>query len=600
MNDVKQIGRGYAILQLISFHNTREADMPESTSSGRTFVPSDLDPSDWGQLEPLYVSLLDRPTDTIEQIQQWLANFSELSAVVSEFGARKNIDSACHTDDPEIEKAYLHYVEHIAPKIKPIYFQMQKKLLASPDHGTLAPDRFGNLIREWRSAVELFREENVPLQTEVAKLNNEYDKTVGAMTVEFNGETLTLQQLSRYLEEPDRESREKAWRLSADRRLQDRDGFNTIFDKLLGLRKQMAKNADLPDYRAYMWKAMDRFDYTPEHCHQFAEAVEQVCLPLIYKMDTQRKEALGLDALRPWDLSVDVLNRPPLRPFAADQPQDLVDKSTEVFRRVAPGLGDDFATMKMGRNLDLDSRKGKRAGGFQSSLQESREPFIFMNAAGLDTDVRTMLHEAGHAFHFIWAAAEEPLMFMRHAPMEFCEVASMSMELIGADHYDVFYPEQAERDRAVRSLLEGIITILPWIATIDQFQHWLYTHPGHSDSERTVAWLKVLDRFGRSHVDWSGLDEVRASMWQKQLHLYHVPFYYIEYGIAQLGALQLWLNYRSDPAKALDDYRNALRLGGKRALPELFETAGLRFDFTRATLEPLMAALGEELDRLPV
>ncbi len=572
--------------------------MPTATYT-RAFVPGDLDASDWGQLEPMYRSLLDRPIDSIEALGQWLADFSELSSVVSEYGSRKNIDSACHTDDAQIEKAFLHYVEHVAPKIKPMYFQMQKKLLSAPCHTELDSERFGVLVREWKAAVELFREENVPLQTEVAKLNNEYDKTIGAMTVEFDGQTLTLQQLSRYLEEPDRDRREKAWRLSAERRLVDREKFDGVFDQMLGLRKRMAANAGVSDYRAYMWKAMDRFDYTPEHCHDFADAVERVCLPVVDRLDAQRCASLGLEKLRPWDLGVDVKNRGPLRPFDRDAPQELVDKAAEVFRRVDPGLGADFSTMKMGRNLDLESRKGKRAGGFQSSLQESREPFIFMNAAGLDTDVRTMLHEAGHAFHFIWAAAEEPLMFLRHAPMEFCEVASMSMELIGADHYGVFYPDDADKARAVRGLFEGVITILPWIATIDSFQHWLYTNPDHTTGQRTEAWLRILNRFQRSHVDWSGLEDARASMWQKQLHLFHVPFYYIEYGIAQLGALQLWLAYRNDPVKALSAYREALRVGGKRPLPELFEAAGLRFDFTEATLTPLMAAVGEELERLP-
>jgi oligoendopeptidase F len=572
--------------------------MPTATHT-RTFVPDDLDPSDWGRLEPLYRALLDRPIDSIDGLHRWLDDFSELSAVVSEYGARKNIDSACHTDDAEIEKAYLHYVEKIAPKIKPVYFELQKKFLSVPCHTELDAGRFGMLTREWRSAVELFRPENVPLQTEVAKLNNEYDKTIGAMTVEFDGQTLTLQQLSRYLEEPNRETRERAWRLSADRRLVDREKFEGLFDQMLGLRKRMAKNADLADFREYMWKALDRFDYTPRHCHDFADAVERVCLPVVDKMDAQRCASLGLKSLRPWDLGVDVKGRPPLRPFGRDAPGELVEKAAEVFRRVDPGLGEDFSTMKMGRNLDLESRKGKRAGGFQSSLQESRQPFIFMNAAGLDGDVRTMLHEAGHAFHFIWASAEEPLVFMRHAPMEFCEVASMSMELVGADHYGVFYPDEADRARAIRGLLEGIITILPWIATIDSFQHWLYTNPGHTADQRTDAWLGILNRFQRSHVDWSGLEDARASMWQKQLHLFHVPFYYIEYGIAQLGALQLWLAYREDPGKALSAYRGALRLGGKRPLPELFEAAGLRFDFTEATLAPLMAAVGEELERLP-
>ena len=571
-----------------------------TTTHERTFVPGDLDPSDWGQLEPLYQSLLDRSVETPDELQQWLADFSEVSSVVSEYGSRKNIDSACHTDDPEIEKAFLHYVEHIAPKLKPVFFELQKKFLSIPSHSDLDKDRFGVLVREWAASVELFRPENVPLQTQVAKLNNEYDKTVGAMTVDFEGKTLTLQQLSRYLEEPERDRREKAWRLSAERRLEDRGKFDDLFEKMLDLRNQMAQNAGLSDYRAYMWKAMDRFDYTPEHCHEFADAVEKVCLPVVDKMDAQRAKSLGLEKLRPWDLSVDVKNRSPLRPFDADAPQELVDKSVEVFRRVNDGLGADFSTLKMGRNLDLESRKGKRAGGFQSSLQESRQPFIFMNAAGLDNDVRTMLHEAGHAFHFIWAAANEPLMFLRHAPMEFCEVASMSMELIGADHYDVFYPDADDRARATRGLLEGIITILPWIATIDQFQHWLYTNPGHTAEQRTEAWLKTHKRFHRSLVDWTGLEESRAAMWHKQLHLFHVPFYYIEYGIAQLGALQLWLAYRDNPAEALANYRKALTLGGKRPLPELFEKAGLKFDFTRATLEPLMQAVSDELDRLPV
>lgn len=569
------------------------------TTPPRTFVPQDLDPSDWAQLDQWYGKLLDRPIETLAELRRWLADFSELSAVVWEYGARRNIDAACHTDDPDIEKAYLHFVEQIAPRIKPIAFELQKKLLASPAHEQLEPQRFGTLIRKWRAAVELFRPDNVPLQTQIAKLNNEYDKLTGAMTVDFQQRTQTLQQMARYQQQTDRPTREQAWRLSTGRRLADKDALNSLFNQMLERRQQIALNADLPDFRAYMWQAMNRFDYTPDHCHQFAEAVEAVCVPLIDKMDAQRQAALAVDRLRPWDMDVDVKHRPPLRPFDPESPQELVDKSREVFTRVDRGLGEDFATLKMGRHLDLASRKGKRPGGFQSPLHESREPFIFMNAVGLDHDVRTMLHEAGHAFHFIWNATAEPLMFLRHPPMEFCEVASMSMELIGAGHYDVFYPDEADRARAYRSLLERIVELLPWIATIDQYQHWLYTHPGHADAERTAAWLSVLDRFSRSHVDWSGLEEARASMWQKQLHLFHAPFYYIEYGIAQLGALQLWLAYRRDPARALTAYRQALALGGKRPLPELFEAAGLKFDFGRATLEPLIAAISEELAGLP-
>jgi oligoendopeptidase F len=277
----------------------------------------------------------------------------------------------------------------------------------------------------------------------------------------------------------------------------------------------------------------------------------------------------------------------------------MVSGTTEIFRRIDPSLAEDFSALKFGPNLDLDSRKGKRAGGFQSSLTESREPFIFMNAAGLQRDVDTLLHEGGHAFHYQWASRAEPLVFLQHAPIEFCEVASMSMELMGCDHYQVFYDDAEQAARAKRKQLEGILRVLPWIATIDMFQHWIYTHPGHGIAERTDAWNQICGRFSSPEVDYAGHEDAFAKRWHAQLHLFHIPFYYVEYGIAQLGALQLWQKYRSDPAAALAGYRRGLTLGGTRPLPELFEGAGVKFDFTRGTLEPLINAVAEELDALP-
>jgi oligoendopeptidase F len=564
----------------------------------RTFVPASLDPADFAQLQPLFQRLLDRPIDGPADLERWLADFSELTAAVDEYGSRRYVEKSCHTEDPAIEKAYLHYVENIEPNVKPLHFALQKKYLQSPHRASLESDRHAILGRKWQADVELFREANVPLETEVTKLVTDYDKICGAMTVTIDGKEYTLPQAGRFLEEPDRPLRQRSWEAVANRRLQDRDKCEEIFDRVLALRQTIAGNADVPDYRAYAWKAYKRFDYTPADCESFADAVAETCVPVVDALHRQRQADLSLDRLRPWDLSVDPRNRPALRPFQPDDVGGFIDKTRTIIGRLSPALAGEFESLRTHGNLDLDSRKGKQPGGYQMSLEESKQPFIFMNAAGMQGDVETLLHEGGHAFHFIAAAAAEPLVFLRSAPMEFCEVASMSMELLGSEHFDAFYPDAADAARAKRTLLEGIIELLPWIATIDSFQHWIYTHPNHTRDERTAHWLSLSDRFG-AKVDWAGYEPVRASNWLRQLHLFHAPFYYIEYGIAQLGALQLWLKAKEDPRKALANYRAALKLAGTRPLPDLFAAAGLRFDFSAATLRPLMQAVREELDSLP-
>ncbi len=571
-------------------------DTLQATSRKRQYVPTDIDIADFSQLEPLYRELIDRPIASLQDLEKWLLDFSELTAVVDEYGARRYIDKSCHTEDPEIEKAYFHFVENVEPKIKPLYFQLQKKFLDSPQRSSLTDPRYAILEREWRADVEIYRDENVPLQTDITKLVTDYDKTLGAMTVEFRGREYTLQQLSRFIEEPDRDTRQQAWELMTNRRLQDREKIDSLFEKILPLREQVAENAGFENYRAYVWRAYKRFDYTPEDCIRFAEAIEKNVVPLVRQLDEQRRQTMGLDKLRPWDLSVDPRNRPPLRPFAEDEVPVFVEKVKTIFERLSPQLAEQFDTLRQRNNLDLSSRPGKQPGGYQCSLEESGEPFIFMNAAGVQRDVETLLHEGGHAFHCI-AARDEPLVFLRHAPMEFCEVASMAMEAFAADHFDVFYNAD-DAARAKRSYLEGVIRFFPWMATIDLFQHWIYTHPRHSREERTTYWLELMDRFG-SDIDWSGYEQARAAQWQRQVHLFHAPFYYIEYGIAQLGALQLWMKSRQDPRAALANYRSALKLGGTRPLPDLFSTAGIRFDFTEQTLGPLIQAVEEELVTLP-
>jgi oligoendopeptidase F len=563
-----------------------------TTTYPRSFVPSAFDVSSWEQLEPLYQELLGRGVSSAAELSRWLLDFSELTSVVDEYASRRYIDKSCHTDDPEIERKFLQFVEQIEPRIKPLYFQLQKKFLASPFLGELTDKKFSILVKKWRADVELFREENVALETEVVKRVTDYDSICAAMMVHIDGKELTLQQAGAFLEEPNRQKRQEAWELSAQRRYADHERVEGIFDELLGLREKIAQNAGMRNFRAFTWKAYKRFDYSPEQCLAFADAIAASCVPLVDELDRVRKEELGLSALRPWDLQVDPKSRAALRPFPREGTDLLVSKTKGIFERLSPVLAADFDSLRVRGNLDLQSRKGKQPGGYQSTLDEAREPFIFMNAAGLQRDVEVLLHEGGHAFHAL-AAAGEDLVFLRSAPMEFCEVASMSMELLGADHFDVFY-DAAEAARAKRTMLEGIIRFLPWMATIDSFQHWIYTHPGHTPEARKEEWLRLMTRFG-SKLDWRGYERFLEVSWQAKLHLFHAPFYYIEYGIAQLGALQLWVKSRNDPHGAIANYRAALKLGGTRSLPELFNAAGLVFDFSQKTLGPLMQAIGEEL-----
>ncbi|HEX9046403.1 MAG TPA: M3 family oligoendopeptidase, partial [Verrucomicrobiae bacterium] len=397
-------------------------------------------------------------------------------------------------------------------------------------------------------------------------------------------------QMGRYLEEPDRALRQEAWEAIANRRLQDADKCEEIFGELIKLRGQIAKNAGFDNYRDYAFRQKCRFDYTPEDCLKFHAAVEHVIMPAVREIQADRRRQLGLDKLRPWDLAVDPNNRPPLKPFA--QVGEMVERTQKIFNHLDKGLAAGFQQMQDLKLLDLDNRKGKAPGGYQSTLSEARVPFIFMNAVGVQRDVETILHEAGHAFH-AQATRGEDLYAYRGAPIEFCEVASMAMELLGNEFLEEFYATP-EANRARKTHLEGIIGFFPWMAVVDGFQHWIYTHPGHSRAERKAAYLQLMDRFG-GDVDYSGYEEVRAHSWHRQLHIFIHPFYYVEYGIAQLGALQVWANSRRDKAKALADYKQALALGGSRPLPELFHAAGCSFTFDAQTIKPLIELAGSEL-----
>jgi oligoendopeptidase F len=558
-------------------------------------VPADINLGDWSQIAPLFDLLEARAAtcSTSAGLEAWLCESSELSAALDEESARRYIAMTCHTDDAEAKKAYLQFLEEIEPQLKPRQFKLAQIYLAHPLRSQLPKARYAVLDRDTGVHVELFRPENVPLETEEAKLGQQYQELSGSLTVQFRGEERTLIQMARYLEETDRPLRQEAWELVANRRLQEAEKFQDNFDQLVKLRERIAANAGFGNYLEYAFRARHRFDYGPEDCRRFHEAIEQEVVPVVREFQSKRRQQLNVAPLRPWDLAVDPLNQPPLRPF--EQVDQMVAKTQTIFDRLDPALANGFHTMRDLRLLDLANRKGKAPGGYQSTLSEARLPFIFMNAVGLQRDVETLLHEAGHAFHAL-ATQREELYAYRGAPIEFCEVASMSMELLGNEFLEEFYPAPEAR-RARRKHLETIIDIFPWIATVDAFQHWIYTHPGHSQAERAAAWLELMGRFG-GEVDWTGHEQARANLWHRQLHIFLHPFYYIEYAIAQLGALQVWANSKQDKPKALRAYQRALALGGSRPLPELFAAADCRFDFSVSTLRPLVRMLREEWEKL--
>ena len=589
----------------------------------RTFVPHTIDLGAWPQIAPLFDQLEARAAEgqSAADLERWLLDWSELSAALDEESSRRYIAMTCHTDNADAEKAYLHFVENVEPQLKPRQVALEKIYVAhslreellkvgAPASGTAqstdnepcrrpAFQRYEVFDRDVKNHVELFRPENVALETEDAKLCQQYQKLSGSLTVNFRGEEKTLVQMGRYLEEPDRALRQEAWELVAKRRLQEVDNFDEIFDRLIELRQQTARNAGFKNYRDYAFRRLGRFDYTPKDCTRFHDAVAREVMPAVRELHAARRRQLGLDKLhpghlRPWDLAVDPQNRPPLKPFGPVG--EMVSRAQKIFDRLDGELAGSFRQMQDLRLLDLDNRKGKAPGGYQQTLAEARVPFIFMNAVGQQRDVETILHEAGHAFHALAARDEDLHAYRNNPPIEFCEVASMSMELLGNEFIEEFY-SAADANRARRVHLEGVIGVFPWIATVDEFQHWIYTHPGHSRAERAAAWLELMNRFG-GDVDWSGYEAARANLWHRQLHIFTHPFYYIEYGIAQLGALQVWANSKRDRAKTLNDYKKSLALGGSRPLPELFQAAGCKFQFDAAAIRPLIQLVRNELAKL--
>ncbi len=567
--------------------------MPQAATS--EFVPADLDCSVFDNIKPYYERLLARDINSPAELEQWLIDYGELEATVGEAHTLRYVAMTCQTDDPETAQAYRDFEENVVPQMKPLAFALNTKFVDCPHRRELNAERYTVLDRDLANEVELFREENVALETELSGLSQDYGTICGAMTVTIDGEELTMPQAGKLLEETDADLRQRSWRAVAERRLQDVEKLREIYDKMRPLRQRIARNAGFENFRDYAFRALRRFDYTPAMCEAFHAGVETHVVPLRRQILEERAQAMGTNSVRPWDLAVDPLGRAPLRPF--EGAEELVEGAHQVFAKLDESLGELFAELRDGTSLDLESRKGKAPGGYQATRYRQRKPFIFMNAAGTARDVETMLHEAGHAFHTMLSRHDALNHYRNGYGSEIAEVASMTMELLTYDFMDPFYSEE-ENLRHRRKHLEGIVQVLCWIAQIDAFQHWIYTNPEHTTAERDRAWLELDERFSPG-VDWSGLEDFRREYWQRQLHLFEVPFYYIEYGIAQLGALQLWGQYKEGANGALANYRRALSLGGSKPLPELFGAAELPFDFGPEVIGRCMATVKEELDSLP-
>ncbi len=547
----------------------------------------------WPDILPLYDALAERPLDP-SNADAWLADWSALDEALEEAGQLAMIAYGADTTDPAKETAYLRFAGEIGPRMDEQRVRLAGRLLET---GYTRAD-METVLRRFRNQRDLFRAENVPLQQREEELKARYQKLTGGMTAPWEGKDLPLPRLAPFLLDPQRDVRERAYRLQAAPYIEQRDALADLFDAQYALREQTARNAGFANYRDYAHQSRNRFDYTPADCRTFHDAVAEAVVPVVARRSERRRRQLGVDSLRPWDTEPDPLGRPPLRPFGTVE--ELGERSEAIFARVDPPLGDYFGIMRREGLLDLESRKGKAPGGYCTALPYRRRPFIFMNAAGVARDVRTLLHEGGHAFHG-FEAQVQPYLFQWHPGAEMAEVASMAMELLSLPYLarseGGFY-DDAEARRAHVEQLERTLDSLPWIATVDAFQHWLYTSgEGHDRDARDAAWVQIYSRFDPG-IDWTGLEAERVARWYRQLHIFLYPFYYIEYGIAQLGALQVWRHSLRDQAGAVAAYRRALALGGTRPLPELFAAAGARLAFDAGTVAELVGLIEEQLAQL--
>ncbi|MCW3085898.1 MAG: oligoendopeptidase [Bacteroidetes bacterium] len=572
---------------------TKQVAIPQKPL--RHFLPQDLIIDQWSTIESYYKDLNNRLIGSVQELEKWLQDRSELEAVISEDLAWRYIKMTCDTASEALTESYNYFVSEIEPHIAPYSNDLNKKLIDCSYTDQLNKAEFLVYFRGVKKALEIYRDENIPLNTKIATDSQKYGAVVAAMTVNWKGEEITLQKAANLLKDTDRKIREEIFFKIQDRKSVDTNQLNDLFSELLQLRHQVAVNAGFKNYRDYKFAELGRFDYTVNDCFDFHNSISKEILPISAGINTKRKEKLKLDVLRPWDMDVDVDGKPALSPVKTGA--ELIDKSVECFYKIRPAFGEYLEIMKAMGHLDLESRKGKAPGGYNYPLYEIGVPFIFMNSVGAQRDVITMVHEGGHAIHS-FVTRDLEITDFKSTPSEVAELASMSMELISMEHWNVFYDNADELKRAKQEQLEQTLKSLLWIGAVDKFQHWVYENPAHTVEERMESWMRIINEFSSNVVDWGGIEEIKKRGWLSQLHIFEVPFYYIEYGMAQLGAIAVWRNYKSNPEKALDQYEAALRLGYTKTIPEIYKAAGIEFNFSQAYVKELAQFVKNELDKL--
>jgi oligoendopeptidase F len=583
------------LTKYLLYYMSNQETLHIPSRSKRPFIGEEFELKKWDDVEPFFENLKNREINSPEDLKQWFSDRSEIESYLSENFAWRYIRQTCDTANTGLINALQFFITEIQPKLAEYGNALDKKVVDNPFLGELTEPGFAITLRGMKKAIEIFRDKNIPVITEMQTEERKYGAIAGAMTVTLDGEEMTLQRAADRLQSTDRNVREEAWRAISGRRYEDHDKLDDLLNKLVALRDTVGRNAGFGNYRDYMFAAMGRFDYTPQDCFNFHGSVKKAVVPILNEMAAERKAALQVSELRPWDTKVDPKGLAPLKPFETGE--ELLDKTIRAFSRLDPFLGDCLRIMKTMKHLDLESRKGKAPGGYNYPLDEIGVPFIFMNATSNLRDMVTLLHEGGHAVHSL-VTRDLALNSFRHTPSEVAELASMSMELITMDFWDEFFENEEDLKRAKITHLESIIETLPWVATVDKFQHWMYENPRHTPEQRTDAWTRIYGEFTDSVMDWSGLENFRKYLWQRQLHIYEVPFYYIEYGIAQLGAIGVWKNYRQDPSKGLKGYLDALKLGYTATIGEIYQAANIPFDFSEQHIADLMQFVRDELAEL--
>ncbi|MDX1651323.1 MAG: M3 family oligoendopeptidase [Brumimicrobium sp.] len=561
----------------------------------RNFVAKDFTIEKWEDVEKYLIDLETREIASKQEFERWLKDQSELEAILEENLAWRYIRMTINTRDKALTDDYTFFVKEIQPKLSPYSFRLNKKLSESPFKKEFNAEAYKIYFRSVDTAIKLFREENIPLEAEMAEKSQQFGAISGAQSISHDGKEITMQKAASLLKENDETLRKNIFEKMVARRQEDAEKLDKLFTELIRIRHRIALNAGFDNYRDYKFAALGRFDYTKEDCFDFHRSIKKEIVPLVKQINEKQAELLKKDKLKPWDSEVDPKGRKPLKPFETGK--ELLDRTIAMFNGIDPYFGDCLSTMEKMGHLDLESKEGKSPGGYNYPLYEIGVPFIFMNAVGSHRDLITMVHEGGHAVHSFLSRDLEITGF-KSLPSEVAELSSMSMELLTMDYWGAFYSEEEDLKRAKTEQLETILKILPWIATIDEFQHWIYENPSHTVKERHAKWIDILKAYGTGVTDWTGYESAREIIWQKQLHLFEVPFYYIEYGMAQLGALAVWKNSKSDFKKAITDYKKALSLGYTKSIPEVYRTAGITFDFSLGNIQSLVRFVKQEMEAI--